>query len=97
MTLGQKIRKLREDNCMTQRELASVLCIGEGYLSKIENDQKPLKRSYLTELSKFFKTPLKELEALWLGNKIYSLLKNEKTALTALKSVKEQLTNSNEN
>jgi len=87
---------LRLENCVTQRMLAARLSIGEGYLSKIENDQKPLRRSDLSELSEFFETPLDELETLWLGSKIYALLKDETTALTALKVAEEQLTYGNE-
>jgi transcriptional regulator with XRE-family HTH domain len=96
MTLGQKIRKLREDNCTTQRELAHILSIGEGYLSKIENDQKPLRRGDLKEIATFFQTPLKQLEVLWLATKVYSMLKDEKTALTVIKVAEEQLTYGND-
>ena len=41
MTLGQKIRELREKAGLKQRELAYQLGIGEGFLSKVENDQNP--------------------------------------------------------
>ena len=54
MTLGQKIRELREANGMFQRQLASILEIGDGFLSKIESDQKALKREHLKTLSKTF-------------------------------------------
>jgi len=37
MTIGQKIRQLREEAGMKQRELAAKLDIGEGFLSKVEN------------------------------------------------------------
>ena len=64
MTLGQKIRELREQAGLKQRELAYQLGIGEGFLSKVENDQKPLKREDLTKLNELFKTPIEELESL---------------------------------
>lgn len=76
---------------MLQRELASSLNIGEGFLSKVENDQKPLKREDLKKLSELFKIPLNELEVLWLGNKVYSLIRDEQNALNALKVAEEQL------
>ena len=44
MILGQKIKELRESSGMLQRELASKLEIGDGFLSKVENNQKTLKR-----------------------------------------------------
>lgn len=92
MTLGQKIKELREISGLRQRELASKLEIGEGFLSKVENDQKLLKREDLFKLNKLFKVPMKELESLWLANKVYSLVKDEETAITALKVAEEQVT-----
>ena len=91
MTLGQKIRELRENAGLKQRELAYQLGIGEGFLSKVENDQKPLKRDDLSKLSKLFKTPIDELDSLWLANKVYSIVRDEESALTALKVAEEQL------
>lgn len=92
MTLGQKIRELREQAGLKQRELAYQLGIGEGFLSKVENDQKPLKREDLTKLNELFKTPIEELESLWLANKVYSIVRDEETALSALKVAEEQIT-----
>ncbi|WP_228378379.1 helix-turn-helix domain-containing protein [Chryseobacterium sp. CCH4-E10] len=91
MTLGQKIRELREQAGLKQRELAYQLGIGEGFLSKVENDQKPLKREDLTKLNELFKTPIKELESLWLANKVYSIVRDEESALSALKVAEEQV------
>lgn len=91
MTLGQKIRELRERNQMLQRELASKLEVGDGYLSKIERDQKILKREHLKTLSVIFKCPLKELEALWIATKIYDIVKYEETGLEALRVAEEQI------
>lgn len=92
MTLGQKIRELRENAGLKQRELANQLGIGEGFLSKVENDQKSLKRDDLSKLSKLFKAPIDELNSLWLANKVYSIVRDEETALTALKVAEEQIT-----
>lgn len=95
MTLGQKIRELRENAGLKQRELAYKLGIGEGFLSKVENDQKPIKRDDLSKLSKLFKTPIDELDSLWLANKVYSIVRDEESALTALKVAEEQITYNN--
>ena len=91
MTLGNKIRNLRESNGLLQRELASRLGIGEAYLSKIENDQKHLKRSDLKRLSIIFKIDIRELEKLWLSNKVYSVITNEKYGKEALENALEYL------
>ena len=78
-------------NGMLQRELATKLEIGEGFLSKVENDQKQLKRDDLKKLSRLFRISLNELETLWLANKIYDLVKDENQGTNALKVVEEQL------
>jgi len=91
MTLGKKIRELRECNQMLQRELASKLEVGDGYLSKVERDQKFLKREHLKTVSTIFNCPLKELEALWVGTKVYGIIKYEETGLEALRVAEEQI------
>lgn len=39
MSIGFKIKKLREDKNMSQPNLAQILGVSQGDLSKIENDQ----------------------------------------------------------
>src|SRR5690606_33039711 len=91
MTLGQKIKELRESSGMLQRQLASILEMGDGFLSKVESDQKPLKRERLKTLSETFNYSYSELEALWIATKIYELVKDENEGLKALKVAEEQI------
>lgn len=91
MTIGEKIRQLREKSGMKQRELAAKLDIGEGFLSKIENNQKLLKREDLKKLSELFNVTHSDLETLWLANKVYDLIKDENQGLDALKVAEEQV------
>lgn len=70
---------------MKQRELAVRLAIGEGFLSKVENDLKPLKREGLSKLGELFNVKHTKLETLWLANKVYGLIKNERQGLDVLK------------
>lgn len=91
MTIGQKIKELRESKEMLQRQLASRLGIGDGFLSKVERNQKSLKREHLKKISELFDCSFKELEALWIASKVYDLVKNEKEGLTALKVAEEQI------
>ena len=76
---------------MKQRELAAKLDIGEGFLSKVENDQKLLKREDLLKLSQIFNIEHSELETLWLANKVYDLIKDENQGLSALKAAEDQM------
>jgi transcriptional regulator with XRE-family HTH domain len=91
MTLGQKIKELRETNGMFQRQLAAILEIGDGYLSKVESDQKSLKREHLKTISDTFNCPIADLEALWIGSKVYDIVKDEKEGMVALKVAEEQM------
>lgn len=91
MTLGQKIKQLRKSSGMLQRELASILEIGDGFLSKVERDQKSLKREDLKIVSLIFNYPFEKLEALWIGTKIYEMVKDEEESLNALKVAEEQI------
>lgn len=91
MTLGQKIKELRESTGMYQRQLAAILEIGDGYLSKVESDQKAIKREHLKTISKTFNSSFEELEALWIATKIYDIVKNEKEGLNALKVAEQQI------
>ena len=91
MTIGQKIKELRESKGMLQRQLASTLEIGDGFLSKVERNQKTLKREHLKKISDLFNCSLNELEALWIASKVFDLVKDEKEGLTALKVAEEQI------
>jgi transcriptional regulator with XRE-family HTH domain len=91
MTLGQKIRELRESNGMFQRQLAAILEVGDGFLSKVETDQKTLKREHLKTISETFNCSFSELEALWIGSKVYDIVKDEKEGMNALKVAEEQM------
>ncbi len=91
MTIGQKIKELREGKGMLQRELASKLNVGDGFLSKIERNQKVLKREHLVSISKIFGFPYIELETLWLANKVYDLIKDEDQAIQVLKVAEQEI------
>ncbi|MCF6367079.1 MAG: helix-turn-helix domain-containing protein [Bacteroidales bacterium] len=91
MTLGQKIKELRESTGMFQRQLAAILEIGDGFLSKVESDQKALKREHLKTISNTFNCSFSELEALWIGSKVYDIVKDEKEGMNALKVAEEQM------
>jgi len=91
MTLGQKIKELREGKSMLQRELASKLEVGDGFLSKVERNQKVLKKGHLISISKIFDFPYTELETLWLANKVYDIIKDENQAIQVLKVAEQEV------
>lgn len=40
MVIGKNIRKLREQNHMTQQQLADKICVTRPFITAIENDKK---------------------------------------------------------
>ena len=54
MTLGQKIKKLRNDKNLTQKDLADQVHVTFQTVSKWENDENEPDIATLRELSKLF-------------------------------------------
>jgi len=86
-TLGDKLRQLRDEKNLMQREVGAVIEVDGAFISKVENNEKPINRKHLTTLSKFFKVQEDELQTLWLADKIYNMTHSEPTALTSLNTV----------
>jgi transcriptional regulator with XRE-family HTH domain len=78
--LGSKLKELRESNGYVQRQIAAELEVDTAYISKVENDEKPLSKMHLKKLSKIYKISEKELLTIWLTDKIKELVRNEPTA-----------------
>ena len=78
--LGSKLKELRESNGYVQRQIAAELEVDTAYISKVENDEKPLSKNHLKKLSKIYKISERELLTIWLTDKIKELVKNEPTA-----------------
>lgn len=83
--LGEKLKKLRESKGLVQRQIAPELSVDTAYISKIENDEKPLQRSHIPILSQKYGISENELLSLWLSEKIISLVKDEPLAIESLK------------
>ena len=69
-TLGQKIKRLRKANRMTQSELAESVGVDFTYISKIENDKglRPPAESTLRRIAMFLQTDAEEL--ILMANKV---------------------------
>ena len=91
MTFGEKLRELRESKNLMQRQVGALIEVDGAFISKIENNDKPIKRQHLTTLSEYFGIELAELEILWLADKIQHVIENEKNAESAVKLVQNRL------
>lgn len=85
MLFGNKLRELREQNGLVLRKVAAVLDIDTATLSKIELGDRQAKREYLPILSELYRVNLKELEKLWLTDKVYDIIEEEEQGLNVLK------------
>lgn len=61
-TIGQNIKKLREDYHWTQEILASKTGINRGLLSSYESDRRKPKIAYLCKLSKLFDVSIADID-----------------------------------
>ena len=75
--LGQKLKELREQNRFVQREVAAKLEVDTAYVSKMENGTKQVSRSWLPILAKMFQYDEKDLNVLWLTDKVLNTLEGE--------------------
>lgn len=78
MLFADKIKQLREEKQLFQRQLAEVLEIDTPMYCKIERGSRPIKRTQVVTLAKFLSTDEKELVTLWLADKVIEVLDGEK-------------------
>jgi transcriptional regulator with XRE-family HTH domain len=89
--LGEKLRALRETKGLVQRQVAAELEVDTAYISKMENNEKPVSRQYLKKLSVLLGIAEEELQTLWLAEKLYDLAKDEEVGLRAMEAAGEEL------
>ena len=77
MLLGQKIKELRMENGVLQRQLASLLEIDTPMFSKIERGDRRAKRIQVIQIARYFNIDEKELLTLWLADKVLDAVEDE--------------------
>ena len=97
MTIGEKIKTLREEKGLLQKELAEYINVKSAFMSKVENGTKQISKTHLQTLSQYLDCDYKELETLWLADRVYQLLKDEQHALEAIKVAESTITYGNNN
>ena len=91
MTLGEKLRLLRNKKRITQREVGAIIGLDGTYISQIELDKKSLNRQHLSKLAFFFEIDEDELQTLWLADKVFKTVQNERMAKKSILNVLERL------
>lgn len=77
MLLGQKIKELRLENGVLQRQLASFLEIDTSMFSKIERGDRRAKRIQVVQIANYFNVDEKELLTLWVADKVLDAVEDE--------------------
>lgn len=90
-SLGETIRKLREDKELPLRTVAAYLDIDQAILSKIERGQRNASREQVIKLAEFFNIKENDLLVAWLSDKLLYEVANEEVALKALQVAEEKV------
>lgn len=92
MLLGNKIRSLRDEQGILQRQVAAYLEIDTPMFSKIERGDRRAKRNQVIQMATYFKVDEKELLTLWLADKVLDALEGEdELKLIAIETAKDEL------
>ena len=91
MFLGKRIKELREEKELLQRQLAASLEIDTPMYSKIERGERKAKREQVLKLAELLTIEKNELLTLWLAGQVYELVKNEELAKEALHLVEQNI------
>jgi len=90
-SLGETIRKLREEKELPLRTVAAYLDIDQAILSKIERGQRNASRAHVVKLAEFFKIKESDLLVSWLSDKLLYEVADEDVALKALQVAEEKV------
>ena len=77
MLLGERIRELRAEHGVLQRQLAALLEIDTPMFSKIERGDRRAKRTQVIQLAEYFNIDKNELLTLWLADKVLDAVDDE--------------------
>ena len=77
MIFGRKIKELREERGLVQRQMSAALEIDTPMYSKIERGERKAKRSQIPIMAQMFEVDEKELLTIWLADKVLDTVEGE--------------------
>ena len=88
MLLGNKIRSLRDEQGILQRQVAAYLEIDTPMFSKIERGDRRAKRSQVIQMATYFKVEEKKVTTLrYVGQTAFTLMEHGKPTFTSFSLV----------
>lgn len=92
MIFGRKIKELRDEQGVLQRQLAALLEIDTPMFSKIERGDRKAKREQVIKIAEYFHQDVNEMLTLWLADKVLEIVKHEDAInLAAINIAKEEI------
>ena len=92
MMFADKIKQLREQKNLLQRQMSAALEIDSGLYSKIERGDRRAKREQVIKLAEILNADTDELLTLWLADQLNQVADNEKSvAAEAFKIAQQQI------
>ena len=88
---GNRIKTIREEKQIPQRQLASALEIDTATYCKIEKGDRRAKREQITVLANLLEVESKDLLRLWSADKVYEIIAEEEEATEILSVVAESI------
>jgi len=89
-SLGDIIRRQREEKQLPLRAIAAVLDIDQAILSKIERGQRIATREQVIKLAGYFSLNQNDLLITWLSDKLLYEVENEEVGLEALQVAEQR-------
>lgn len=91
MLFADKIKQLREEQQLPQRQLAAALEIDTATYCKIEKGDRKAKREQVALMSHIFQCNAQELLDLWVADKVYGIIEEEINPENILNIVSEKV------
>ncbi len=90
-TIGEKLRKLREQKELPLRKVAALLDIDVAILSKMERGERKLTKEVVLKLASIYKYSTDDLLVLFLSDKIMYEIQDEELGEKALKVAEKRV------
>lgn len=88
---GERIKELREQQNILQRQLAAALEMDTAMLSKIERGERKARKEHVVALAAVLNSDVNDLMIRWLADQVYDILKDENNAAAALKIAESEI------
>ncbi|MDR1974467.1 MAG: helix-turn-helix domain-containing protein [Bacteroidales bacterium] len=88
---AEKLRQLREDKQLLQRQISAALEMDNALYCKIERGDRIARREQVIKLAELLDTDQEELLKLWLADKVYEIVGEENGANEVLNIVAESI------